>query len=292
MTVSSSQDRLAPTSTRAVSRRSISAARPTNGVVTASPLRAWAANGDQPERGDRLGLALERQRRDRLDIDPVARKAVGQRPDDDLATTSRLLEPSRRVDRVAGDQPLPGAGVAGDDLAGVHPDVVVQLHAPRRAELVIQGRQRRLHREGRPERTQGVVLVADRQAEDGHDRVADEFLDGPTMPVQGDPHGLEIAGHDLLERLRVGRPTRQRHGLRIGEHDRHGLAAVADGDRRAQHGPAHPAVPEGVRVLLAAGRAQPQPGGRRVGSALAGPADAPRPRRAGRREHPPSGRAV
>ena len=237
MTVSSSHDRLAPTSHQgrleAFHLGGPSDERGRHRI----PLGAWAANGDQPERGDGLGLALERQRRDRLDLDLVARKAVGQRPDDDLATTRRLLEPSRRVDRVAGDQPLPGAGVTGDDLAGVDPDVVVQLHAPRRAELVIQGRQRRLHREGRPERTQGVVLVADRQAEDGHDRVADELLDRPAMPVQGDPHGLEIAGHDLLERLRVGRPTRQRHGLRIGEHDRHGLAAVADGDRRA---PARP----------------------------------------------------
>ena len=125
-----------PTSSRAVSRRSISAARPTNGVVTESRSARGAADGDQPERGDGLGLALERQRRDGLDLDLVAREAVGQGPEDDLAGTRRLLEPRRRVDRVAGDQPLPGAGVAGDDLAGVDADVVAQLDAPGRAELV------------------------------------------------------------------------------------------------------------------------------------------------------------
>ena len=76
-----------------------------------------AAHRDQAERGDRLGLALEGQRRDGLDLDLVARQPIGERAEDDLAGAGGLLEPGRGVHRVAGDQPLAEARVAGDDLA-------------------------------------------------------------------------------------------------------------------------------------------------------------------------------
>jgi hypothetical protein len=56
---------------------------------------------------------------------------------------------------------------------------------------------------GGPERAQTVVLVQHRQAEDRHDRVADELLDGPAVCADHRP-GLGVpAGHDLAEGLWV-----------------------------------------------------------------------------------------
>ena len=52
---------------------------------------------------NRLGLALQRQRLHRLDLDGIADQLVGQRPQQDLQGTGSLLEPGGDVDRVAGD---------------------------------------------------------------------------------------------------------------------------------------------------------------------------------------------
>ena len=90
--------------------------------------RPVRAHLEQPEGGQRLRLALRRDRRDRLDRDGVPHEPVGRLAEQHLARRGRLLEPGGDVDRVAehdrvarGEHLAPGS-VAGDDLAGVDAD--------------------------------------------------------------------------------------------------------------------------------------------------------------------------
>ena len=106
-----------------------------------------------------LGLALELEGLDRLDLDRIADEAVRQLPDQDLHLARGLLEPRRDVDRVAGHEVL--AGRPGDHLAGVHAGPGGEARAPFALELLVQGDERALHLVGRPHGAERVVLVDD-----------------------------------------------------------------------------------------------------------------------------------
>ena len=101
----------------------------------------------------------------------------------------------------------------GDDLAGVHADADVELDTVAQLD-------RRAHCSER------VVLVQLRNAEHGHDRIADEFLDRPAVPLDRGPRGVEVASHHGTRRFRVetlGAGGRARH---IAEQHGHGLALL------------------------------------------------------------------
>ena len=79
-------------------------------------------------------------------------------------------------------------------------------------------------RERGADRALGIVLVRDRRAEDRHDRVADELLDGAAAL-------LELASQPLVVRRedRLARPRGRALGARgeadeVGEEDRYDLA--------------------------------------------------------------------
>ena len=86
-----------------------------------------------------FGLALELERLDRLDLDGRPHELVGELADEDLVGRRGLLQAGGGVDRVAGDEALTGAGVAGHDLAGVHADAHGELDAPAALELLVRG---------------------------------------------------------------------------------------------------------------------------------------------------------
>ena len=105
---------------------------------------------DEPERRHALGLALQLERLDGLDLDGVFHEPVGALADQHLARGRRLLEPRGDVHRVSGDEPLPARGIAGDDLARVHADADLDADAVVAFELVVQDR--RAPRASRPPR--------------------------------------------------------------------------------------------------------------------------------------------
>src|SRR6266511_1561180 len=179
----------------------------------------------------------------------MADEPVRRLADEDLERGGGLLEPRGDVDRVSGDETLPGPRIAGDDLPGVHPRPVLDLHPPTLLELLVQSPQRLLHRSGRTHGPQRVVLVDPRQPEDGHDRVADVLLDAPAVVLEDLAHLLEVAGHELAERLRVERLAEVRRALEVGEDDRDRLPHLLRGELRRE---LRPAETEAVGVLLAA----------------------------------------
>jgi hypothetical protein len=171
---------------------------------------------DQPIGGHRLGLALEREWRHRLHLDRVAGQPQRLLPDQDLAGLGSLLQPRRHVDRVPGRKTLLRAC---DHLAGRHAD------AARDAEL--GERVAHLHRRAHsPER---VVLVDDRDSEDRHDGVADEFLHRAAVPLHHRLHTLEIPGEQPPERLRVELLSELCRTCHIAEEHRDDLALLTRG---------------------------------------------------------------
>ena len=167
----------------------------------------------QPVGGDRLGLALQLERLDRLGVDRVADEPERRLPDQDLAGLGRLLEPRRDVDGVAGGEPLLGSG---HDLARVDAD----------AGLDAQLGQRVAHLDRRAARPKRIVLVHLRNAEHGHDRVADELLHRPAVRLDDALHALEVAGEQGAQRLGVGRLAERGRAGDVAEEDGDGLALL------------------------------------------------------------------
>jgi hypothetical protein len=90
------------------------------GVVTSDRLMFFEA--EEAIGLDRLGLALQLQGRNRLGVDRVSHQPIGARPEDDLAGAGGLLEASRHVHGVAGDERLATGRIAGHHLTGVDAD--------------------------------------------------------------------------------------------------------------------------------------------------------------------------
>ena len=77
-------------------------------------LRLPACTHD-PVGGNRLGLALDPERPERLDLGRAAEEREGRLTDQYLARRRGLLEPLGDHDRVTGDKPVALGRIAGDD---------------------------------------------------------------------------------------------------------------------------------------------------------------------------------
>ena len=213
--------------------------------------RVGVDQAEQPVGGHRLRLALEVERRNRLDLDRVADEPVGQLSEQDIPGAGGLLEAGSDVDRVPRDEPLTGSDVPGDDLSRVHAGPVGERHTPARFQLGVQGSEGLLHLERRGHRAESIVLAELRQPEDRHDRVPDELLHGAAVVLEDSLHRLEVALEKLAQRLRVHRLGEAGRADEVREHDgdrlSHVLGCLGGGERR----PTEPAQTETVRVFLA-----------------------------------------
>jgi hypothetical protein len=81
--------------------------------------RFLLAEADEPPGGHRLGLSLERERRDRLGPHGLADEAVGGLAEEDLPGLGRLLEASGDVDSVPCRERLTLRGVSRYNLARI-----------------------------------------------------------------------------------------------------------------------------------------------------------------------------
>ena len=74
--------------------------------------------------------------------------------------------------------------------------------------------------------TEGIVLVHCRDAEDGHRRVADEFLHQAAVALDRCSHELEVAVEDPPKHLGIQPGAELRRVDEVGEQDRHRLSPV------------------------------------------------------------------
>ena len=158
---------------------------------------------DEPICGDTLRFSLGIDGIDRFDLHCVPHEPVGRLAEQDFVGRRRLLQTSRGVHDVSGDEPLARCRVARHDLAGVDAGPVPNRDAPAPLELGVQLGQCVPHVGCGPHGTEGVVLVQQGKAEHRHDRVADVFLDGAAVPLECRSHLVEVARHHLPDCLRV-----------------------------------------------------------------------------------------
>ena len=133
------------------------------------------------------------------------------------------FEPLRDDDGVAGRERLALLRVAGDHLAGVDTGAYLDPDAVRDLEPVVQTGERLAELDRRPNGSQRVVLVHERDPERGHDRVPDELLDRATVPLQHLAGGLVIARPDTPKRLGIEAFPQRRRVCDVTEDERDGL---------------------------------------------------------------------
>ena len=196
---------------------------------------------DQPERRNRLALPLQRQRLYALGRDSVAREREGLGADQDLARSRGLLQPGGDIDRIAGREPLGGAG---DDLAGGDADPAVD---PELGEGVS-------HLDRCPAGAKRVVLVQHGHAEHRHHRVADELLDRAAVRLDDSLHPLEVPREQRPQRLRIRRLAQCGRAGHVAEEHRHRLSLLSCGRRRLERRRAVGAEAEIAFALTAAAR--------------------------------------
>ena len=96
--------------------------------------------------------------------------------------------------------------------------------AARRARLarrVLHGAHGGHQVQGRANGAFGIVLVSDRHAPDGHDRVTDELLDRPAVAGDDLVARVEVAGQELARLLRVAVLCEGRGAHQVREQDRY-----------------------------------------------------------------------
>ena len=203
---------------RSLSRRS-SSSRPTNGASSASlrlrpPRSPTTRSARHAGTGDCLPLS---------GCSPAGSKAIAARggalrrfADEDASRRRRGLEPCCGVDEVAGDHALVRRADGHGRLAGQDPGACLDACAERRHGVD--------EVEGGADGQLGIVLVSGRRAPDGHDRIADELLDGAAVAADHVAGKVEVAGQRVADVLRVALLGEWREADQIREQDCYQLA--------------------------------------------------------------------
>ena len=163
-------------------------------------------HGEQTEAVDRLSM-LDRPTVTSVDQDSVSHETVCLLSDQDLARLGGFLETLGDVDRLSRHEEMALRVVSGDHFAGVDADPGGEPDAPGALELIVENVECLAHLDCGPDGAQGVVLVQDRNAEDGHDGIADVLLDYPAMTLDDPAHLAEVACQEISVRLWIELPA-------------------------------------------------------------------------------------
>lgn len=185
----------------------------------ASDQRRAEAEGVEPPGGPRrfqrshhamnlqaAGLAAERDGAERLIGEGMPRELMGDRPDEYLLRTGHRLQPLRRVHGIAGDRI--GFGVAGAEgpshhRTGIDADMEAQRQADPLAPALAHPSRPADHLQRCAKRPFRGVLMGDRRAEKGEQRVADELVDEAAEGLDGFGQFLEELVLQRLQDFRV-----------------------------------------------------------------------------------------
>jgi hypothetical protein len=170
-----------------------------------------------------------------------------------LARRRRLLEAGGDVDGIAGDEGLPGRGIAADDLARVQANAEGDGRAEATAQMLVQPCEAILHLERRPAGAESIVLVRLRNAEDGDDGIADELLHRAAVALERPAHLVEVGEHELPDRLGIDALAHRRRAGHVAEEQRGELTPLGSGG--GEGGAAEATVEKPLGALGVAGRA-------------------------------------
>ena len=189
--------------------------------------RAGGADPGQLEDLERPARSLDLELAQILQFKETCRKRGGLLGQISTPRLGKRLHPLSKADRVPDCGVLAraaSADCAGDDLARVDPDPGREVEAGAAAQLgrvlgdVVEHLQSRVT--GAPR----VILVGDRGAEDGHDPVTGELVDGSLKALHRVGQDREEALHDLAPLLRVLPLGEVHRAAHVGEEHRYLLA--------------------------------------------------------------------
>ena len=211
---------------------------------------------EQSEGPHRLGLPLQHQRPDILDLDAVTDEGEGGLAKQHLPRGGRRLQPSRDVRCVPRHERHSARAVTGQHLAGVDSEPDRQLDPEPGREVLVQisyGGEQVCCSAHRP---QGVVFAHGRDAEDPDHGVPDELLNRATMLLHGSSRTIPVVREDASQNLRIDGGAEHRRVDQVTEEDRHRLA-LAHRRRRQRRGTPGAEGQPGRRQVLLATRARP-----------------------------------
>ncbi len=167
---------------------------------------------DETPGRENVRLAVTGGEVERLEPYRVADETARGLADHDSAALTRLLEVGGRIERIAGDDRIPGRRVAGQHLSGVDADTQQLTGSERRPQLC-----------GRPHRTQRVILVGCGDPEDADHPIVARSLDrGAVRPEHGSDH-VEGAIAEPASELGIDAP-RTRLVCELGDENGDGLS--------------------------------------------------------------------
>jgi hypothetical protein len=153
--------------------------------VRAGDVRAEAgARGERPEERELLGLALDRHRLERLVLEHPFRPPVGLLRDRDPVDRRRPCRREAVLTTSAVTLPSPCSGRAPSATTASPVLMPKRTCKGKDGVCLVQLLDRLEDAKPRPHRALGVVLVCRGGSEHGHDRVADELLDGAAVPLE------------------------------------------------------------------------------------------------------------
>ena len=200
------------------SSRPTRAARPRGGAASPTPpTRKTEARPSAPPRSTGSTGSLSTA---------VLHQPVCRLTDEDLARDRSLLESRRDVDRCSGREGFAGIGSANQHFPRIDSDPDLERDAVRTGELLARLGECLPKLACGSNGTEGIVLVHRRDAEDGHRRVADEFLHHAAVALDRCSHELEVAVEDPPKHLGIQPGAELRRVDEVGEQDRHGLSPV------------------------------------------------------------------
>ena len=243
---------------------SSSVARPTNGT---SDCHRLATSAESCPIACHTRSSWSRPRICDVVVGAEAQVRRAQRPrgvaDQHRTGWGHLLQPGGGVHDVP-HRCVVGAGDRADQhLAGVDADPHTQLVG---RVLVAEVAQRRLHRQRRPDRSIGVVLVCDRRTEQRHDGVPEHLVDNAAVGLDIGHQQCEGGVDETLHLLRVTSFGERREPDDVGEQHGHDAALVVDerfGHERRERGAARGAEARAVGHRLRT-RGTPHQAGKRT----------------------------
>ena len=154
----------------------------------------------------RLRQPLHRELAQRLHLDQPIDEAEGGRRQPDTARGRQLFHARGEVrglphSRVVHVQVITDG--PHHHLAGVQADAHVHLQAVRAADLFAVAPQRGLHGQGRVAGPQGVILMRQRGAKEGHNAIAQHLVHRALVAVHGLHHVMQGGVEELPGSLRI-----------------------------------------------------------------------------------------
>ncbi len=200
------------------------------------------AGADGAGAGEREGAhgpadALHADRADGLEAEEGRDQRRRVRRDVDRAGARDLLHAGRQADGVSLRGVVHAEVVADrphDHLAGVEPHAHGEAQLAGAAQLLREAAQLLADMERRVAGPLRVVLVRDRGAEQRHDAVAGELVDGPLEAVDAVGEDGEEPVEDAVPLLGTDAGGEAHRLLHVGEEDRHLLALALDAAPRGE----------------------------------------------------------